>query len=315
MSQDDSSERAGENVRRENLREPRDSWFDRVKVALGLKPAASIRADLEDALGEADADDEDGFTQEEKRILRNLLAARDIRVQDVMVPRGSVVGLPETATIADLKAALSSAGHSRLPVYGETLDDPKGMIHIRDVFARIDAINPHSRISDMALMRPVLFAPGTKPALDLLLEMQRKRIHMALVIDEYGATDGLVSLEDLVEIIVGDIEDEHDVIEDPEIVRLPDGGIEISAQAGLDVVARLVESEIDPPSEDHDIETIGGYVTALAGRVPRSGEVIEAPGGLLFTVLDGDSRRLKRVRVIPSIAELPTGPAASSPGA
>jgi CBS domain containing-hemolysin-like protein len=307
MSQDDSSERNVETGRREITR---DSWFERVKTALGLKPAASIRADLADALDESDPDDGDGFTQEEKRILRNLLAARDIRVQDVMVPRGSVIGVSENAPLAELKALFSSAGHSRLPVYGETLDDPKGMIHIRDLFTRIDTLDPRQTLAGMDLMRPVLFAPGTKPALDLLLEMQRKRIHMALVIDEYGATDGLVSLEDLVEIIVGDIEDEHDIIEDLEIVRLPEGGIEISAQAGLDVVARLLDIEIDPPSEDHDIGTIGGYVTALASRVPGEGEVIEAPGGVLFTVLDGDSRRLKRLRVLPP--KLDTGNAVAS---
>lgn len=295
MSQDDTPERAAEAQKRE--KDNREGWLERLKVALGLKPAASIRDDLEDALDELENRETDDFTGEEKRILRNLLTARDIRVQDVMVPRGSVIGVSESASFADLRALFTSAGHSRLPVYGETLDDAKGMIHIRDMFAKLDEIDQGASVADTGLMRPVLFAPGSMPALDLLLEMQGKRIHMALVIDEYGATDGLVSLEDLIEIIVGEIEDEHDIVEDPEIERLEGGVIAINAQASVDVVASLLGVEIEPAHEEHDIGTIGGYVTALLGRVPKPGESVTAPNGLAFTILDGDPRRLKRLRI------------------
>ncbi len=307
MSADDSAERPSpaEAPRKDAAKDRNDSrhdsrndsWFERFKLALGLKAPASIRDDLEDALEGSQEGKTDDFTGEEKRILRNLLTARDIRVQDVMVPRGSIVGISSGASFGEMRALFALAAHSRLPVYSETLDDPEGMIHIRDMFARLEEIDLATKVADTGLVRPVLFAPGSMPALDLLLEMQAKRIHMALVIDEYGATDGLVSLEDLLEIIVGEIEDEHDVIEDPELEKLEDGAIAINANAAVDEVARLMGVELEPASDEHDIGTIGGYVTAHLGRVPVPGEVVSAPGGLVFTILEGDSRRLKRVRV------------------
>lgn len=303
MSDDSSSDKPTlPELRKEAAPAARDSWFDRFKVALGLKAPASIRDDLEDALEEAEEQGSDDFSQEEKRILRNLLTARDIRVQDVMVPRGSIVALAEDASFAELRALFMSAEHSRVPVYAETLDDPKGMIHIRDVFARLEKIPLEAKVSDIGLIRPVLFAPGSMLALDLLLEMRAKHIHMALVIDEYGATDGLVSLEDLLEIIVGDIEDEHDIAEDHAIEHHADGAVSISAHATIEDVARLMQIDFEPESEEHEIETIGGYVTALLGRVPAKGEKIDAPNGVVFTVLEGDSRRLKRIRIAPPVA-------------
>lgn len=306
MSQDDPTDRTvSETARREPPKEHRDSWIDRFKTALGLRAPASIRDDLEEALDESEEGTTDDFTREEKRILRNLLTARDIRVQDVMVPRGSIVGISDGATFGELRALFALAAHSRLPVYTESLDDPKGMIHIRDMFARLDEIDLAARVADIELIRPVLFAPGSMPALDLLLEMQGKRIHMALVIDEYGSTDGLVSLEDLLEIIVGEIEDEHDIIEDPEIETLADGVIAINANAPVDEVAKLMSIELEPASDEHDIGTIGGYVTAFLGRVPVPGEVVTSPSGLVFTIIEGDSRRLKRVRIAPAPTTAP----------
>ncbi|MCA1952980.1 MAG: hemolysin family protein [Hyphomicrobiales bacterium] len=294
MSQEDGPERASASLRE------RESWLDRFKTALGLRPAASIRDDLEDALDESEAGDTTEFSAEEKRILRNILDARGQRVQDVMVPRGSIIAISEMATLAELRARFTSAGHSRLPVYGETLDDPKGMVHLRDMFARLDELDPAARIGEIGLVRPVLFAPGSMPALDLLLEMQRKRIHMALVIDEYGATDGLISIEDILEIIVGDIEDEHDVVEDLAIEMLPGGGIAINAQAPLDEVEQRLGISLAVEGEDVDIGTIGGYVTAFLGRVPEPGETVTAPNGLQFVILEGDQRRIRRLQVLDS---------------
>lgn len=295
MSSDDSAERTGGTEARGRS----ESWISRIKLALGLKPAASIRNDLEDALEEQDAGDDDDFSTEERRILRNLLTARGKRVQDVMVPRGAIIGISDEARFEDLRVLFASAGHSRVPVYGETLDDPKGMIHIRDMFAKMQSIEAGTAIGKAALVRPLLFAPGSMPALDLLLDMQAKRIHMALVIDEYGATDGLVSLEDLIEIIVGDIEDEHDIVEDPNIEPLADGAYAIDARASLERVSALMGVEFAAPSEEHDIETVGGYVTAFLGRVPAKGETMEGPNGLMFTVVDGDPRRLRRIQIAP----------------
>ena len=308
MSQDESVERQAERPAASEARakdQPKEGWFDRMKVALGLKAAPSIRDDLEDALEEISDSDDDDFSVEERRILRNLLAARDRRVQDVMVARGAIIGVSDGVTFDSLREIFASAGHSRMPVYGETLDDPKGMIHIRDVFAKLDAIEGNTPISKTALVRPVLFAPGSMPALDLLLDMQAQRIHMALVIDEYGATDGLVSMEDLIEIIVGEIEDEHDVTEDPQVETLANGAIAINGFASLTLVGELLDIELEAPSEDHDIETIGGYVTARLGRVPARGEKIDDPSGLRFTVLDGDKRRLKRLKIARMERELP----------
>jgi CBS domain containing-hemolysin-like protein len=293
MSQDDSDKTLREGPRAE-------SWFDRFKVALGLKPAGSIRDDLEDALEEGEASSDDDFSVEEKRILRNLLTARDRRVQDVMVPRSAILAISDDATFAELRALFAEAAHSRLPVYVETLDDPRGMIHIRDMFARLDSIPLDARVRDIDLIRPVLFAPGSKPALDLLLEMQAKRIHMALVIDEYGATDGLVSMEDLIEIIVGEIEDEHDIDEDSGVERLSDGGLAINAHATLDEVAALMKVTFEPISEEHEIGTIGGYVTAFLGRVPSVGESVATDNGLIFRILEGDSRRIRRLSITPA---------------
>ncbi len=303
MSSDDSSEKAG--APEISRKEPRESWLDRFRVALGLKNPASIRAELADAIEEShdDTSSEDAFTGQEKRILRNLLAARDKRVQDVMVPRGSIIAIADDARVAELRELFMSAGHSRLPVYTETLDEPLGMIHIRDFFARLETVDLDTLVKDIGLVRPVLFAPASMPALDLLVEMQGKHIHMAMVIDEYGGTDGLVSIEDLLEIIVGEIEDEHDIVEDSEVVRLEDGAIEISAQAPIAEVAGLLGIELAAPSDDHEIETIGGYVTAMLGRVPTQGEVVSPPGGLTFTILEGDARRVRRLRVAPTPAE------------
>lgn len=303
MSSDDGSEKAG--APEISRKEPRESWFDRFRVALGLKNPASIRAELADAIEEShdDTSSEDAFTGQEKRILRNLLAARDKRVQDVMVPRGSIIAIADDARVAELRELFMSAGHSRLPVYTETLDEPLGMIHIRDFFARLETVDLDTLVKDIGLVRPVLFAPASMPALDLLVEMQGKHIHMAMVIDEYGGTDGLVSIEDLLEIIVGDIEDEHDIVEDSEVVRLDDGAIEINAQAPITEVAGLLGIELAAPSDDHEIETIGGYVTAMLGRVPTQGEIVSPPGGLTFTILEGDARRVRRLRAAPTPAE------------
>src|SRR5918994_1414527 len=211
----------------------RDHWYDRVLIRLGLKPRDSIRHDLEDALEEAVEDTD--FSPQERAMLKNVLSFHRIRVDDVMVPRADIVAVSADTNLGELLNLFRTAGHSRLPVYGETLDDPKGMVHIRDFLdflaARADTRASRRRrtgagaapvppslgrvdlsmtLNAAKILRPVLFVPRSMPAVDLLVRMQPTRTHMALVIDEYGGTDGLVSIEDLVEMVVGDIEDEHD---------------------------------------------------------------------------------------------------------
>jgi CBS domain containing-hemolysin-like protein len=222
---------------------PQESWLDRVKQALGLAEPGSIRDDIEDALQEPSVASD--FSPKERLILANVLGMHEIRVADVMTPRARIIAVNESATLAELLELFRSESHARLPVYGETPDDPKGMVHIRDFLAFIGEGDPPlaeaprklaTLLKDAPLLRPVLFVPPSTPALDLLVRMQSKRVHMALVIDEYGETDGLVTMEDLVETIVGDIEDEHDTPKPNTLEQLDATRLLAAAEANLDEV-------------------------------------------------------------------------------
>lgn len=250
-------------------------------------------------------------------MLKNVLSFHRIRVEDVMVPRADIVAVAADTNLGELLSLFRTAGHSRLPVYGETLDDPKGMVHIRDfldfIAMRADGgaseagaeaplpslgqIDLSMALSSANILRPVLFVPRSMPAIDLLVRMQATRTHMALVIDEYGGTDGLVSIEDLVEMVVGDIEDEHDEDATLTIVPAADGTYIADARASLDEVRDVLGLDLTEEEGAEDIDTIGGFIVTLAGRVPSRSEVIEGPSGLEFEVLDADPRRVKRLRV------------------
>ncbi len=290
------------------------SLFERLRGLLGLQ-AASARDDIEEAL--ADSESQTDFTAKERVILRNVMALHDVRVEDVMAPRADVVALSLDASVAEALGVFRTSGHSRLPVYHETLDDPRGMIHVRDF---LDFLAAHSAfgliaaeaeasgafdmqtpLSQTPLVRGVLFAPPSMPALDLLARMQASHIHIALVIDEYGGTDGLVSMEDIVEKIVGDIEDEHDEAESEQITRGPDGKFTVEARAKLDEVTQTVGLDVREIEGVDDIDTLGGLVAAIAGRVPARGEIVIGPQGFEFEVLDADPRRIKRVRIHPPV--------------
>ncbi|MBF9233138.1 hemolysin family protein [Microvirga alba] len=295
----------------------RDHWYDRLLIRLGLKTRDSIREDLEDALSETVEDPD--FSPKERAMLKNVLSFHRIRVDDVMVPRADIVAVAIDTTLGDLLNLFRSAGHSRLPVYGDTLDDPKGMVHIRDfldfIAMRADAGASESGASDDTpppslgqidlsqtlasanILRPVLFVPRSMPAIDLLVRMQATRTHMALVIDEYGGTDGLVSIEDLVEMVVGDIEDEHDDATEIMIVPNPDGTFTADARASLDEIKESLGIDLTDEDSAEDIDTIGGFIVTLAGRVPSRNELILGPGNLEFEVLDADPRRVKRLRI------------------
>src|SRR5665213_691935 len=237
------TERAAADHAAASSREPPGGLFDRLRALFGLG-SASVRDDLEDALIGAGAGAD--FTPQERTILTNVLGLHDVRVADVMVPRADIIALGIDAPLSEVLSLFRTAGHSRLPVHGGTLDDPRGMVHIRD-FVDYLAAEPQFGLSPGAskiaadsadadpklgmrlplshanILRPVLFAPPSMPALDLLVKMQASHTHMALVIDEYGGTDGLVSIEDVVEAIVGDIEDEHDEADAREIAQTADG--------------------------------------------------------------------------------------------
>ena len=315
MSEATQDER-GEALRRPSSRDQSPRLFERLRGLFGLAPG-SVRDDIEDAIDESAAAE---FTPQERAILKNVLALHDVRVADVMVPRADVVSISMDATLREVLDLFRTAGHSRLPVYAETLDDPRGMIHIRDllVFLASDprfglVADPQATaasgaaegldtpLSDANILRPVLFAPPSMPALDLLLRMQMSRTHMALVIDEYGGTDGLVSIEDVVESIVGDIEDEHDETETP-IHPAGGGAFVIEARAPLDDVSEAVGFDFASLGEAEEVDTIGGLVTASAGRVPIRGEVLKGPGGFEYEILDADPRRIKRLKLLPLAA-------------
>ncbi len=302
------------------------SWLDRVLHGLRLRGAQSIREDLADALSVSTPTAE--FSPQERAMLQNVLKLRTLRVDDVMVPRADIVAVSAELTLGELLQVFRTAGHSRLPVYGETLDDPRGMVHIRDfldfIAASAEGGNRSGRrrktvpaanqlagidlslpLSAAKILRPVLYAPPTMPAIDLLARMQATRTHMALVIDEYGGTDGLASIEDIVEMIVGNIEDEHDDEEGPILVENRDGTFTADARADLDEVSQALGMPILGGEISEEVDTLGGLLIVLAGRVPARGEVVNGLSGLEFEVLDADARRIKRVRIVRHSAAAP----------
>ena len=286
--------------------------FDRLRALFGMH-GPSVREDIEDALEESATSDD--FTPQERLILKNVLSLHELRVADVMVPRADIVSARADATLAEVLSIFRTAGHSRIPVYGDTLDDPRGMVHIRDFVdflarvadpagapdpAKLSGLNGVDLTTPLSLariLRPVLFAPPSMPALDLLVKMQATRTHIALVIDEYGGTDGLVSIEDIVETIVGDIEDEHDLDETPQIEAAADGSFVIDARASLDAVEQALDAPMDTLVDLEEVDTIAGLVSALAGHVPARGEIIRLGAALDCEVLDADPRRVKKIRI------------------
>jgi CBS domain containing-hemolysin-like protein len=313
---------------------------------IGLR-SPSLREMLEaDLKGEAEADAAAAFSNEEREMLRRLLRFGGSRVDDIMVPRADIIALEESDTLAELLRTFGEAGVSRIPLFSETLDDPRGMIHVKDLFrwltreAADDAVNTRvavaspvgetgeessapaqqldfgrvdlSRpITSAKIRRPVLYVPPSMPATNLLIRMQSTRIHMALVVDEYGGTDGLVTIEDLVEQIVGDIEDEHDVAEAAHIIIEPKVGLVASARTPIKQLEEHLGIKLLKPEEEEDIDTLGGLMFALLGRVPVRGELVRHPSGLELEVLDADARRLKKVKIHqPRVVDPPPAPEA-----
>jgi CBS domain containing-hemolysin-like protein len=252
----------------------------------------NLRESLEDVL-EEEAGNDESLTGEELHMLRNLLGFKDVRVEDVMVPRADITAVDEKTSLEDLGGLFTESGHSRLPVYKQSLDYPIGMVHIKDLVVMLAGKAP--KVPLKALIRDILFAPPSMPALDLLLRMQASRSHMALVVDEYGGTDGLVTIEDLIEEIVGEIEDEYDDQDGPQIVTR--SGDILEAQARLPIDQLEEKLGITLVDEDEDIDTLGGLVFTLAGRVPQRGEMIIHKNGIEFEVRDADPRRIKTLRI------------------
>ena len=297
-----------------------ENWLVRaVRTLFGWKPHTA-RADLKDIL-DAMSPGESGFSPEESRMLRNILGLRERRVGDVMVPRADIVAIQQDIKLGELVRVFEGAGHSRLVVYNDTLDDPVGMVHIRDLIAfmtaraavdpeknarrkkplpaglDLKAVNLGMPLSATKIVREILFVPPSMRVIDLLARMQATRIHLALVVDEYGGTDGLASIEDIVEQIVGEIADEHDEDERPAIAQQPDGSFVADARATIEDVVGVVGNDFDVGEAAEEVDTIGGYLVTRAGRLPVRGEIVPGPGLFEFEVLDADPRRVKRVRI------------------
>lgn len=295
------------------------SWFRRLAANLGFSTSASLRETLERAIAEADG--ENPLSLQERTMLLNILDFGGLRVSEVMVPRADIVAISEDQTISALLRLFSEEEHSRIPVYRSSLDDPIGMVHIKDAMnwatshasipgtsftygsaeetqeLDLGLLDLNKTIAEAGLVREVLFVPPSMPAVDLLARMRAKQIHLALVVDEFGGTDGLVSFEDLVEEIIGDIADEHDTDEQP-LISVEGDAFVASARAPIEAVEKVLGSTLTSPGAMDEVDTLGGLVMTMVGRIPKRGHVISHPSGIAFEVLEASPRRVHKIRII-----------------
>lgn len=337
-----SSDEGGSPPRPETSGRTHTSFWARAARILRPPQTSSLREDLTDAL-KADAGTSDVFTPEERAMLHNILRFREVRVEDVMVPRVDIEAVDQNISIGELMVLFEESGRSRMPVYCETLDDPRGMVHIRDLLSYVTKQARNKRrngsraassageksvadkadksdkadktpraaktdfdlgrvdlsktVAECGIVRSILFVPPSMLASDLLSRMQTARTQIALVIDEYGGTDGLVSHEDIVEMVVGDIDDEHDD-EEAMFSRMSDDVLVADARVELEEIAEAIGPDFEIREKLDDVDTLGGLIFAALGRIPARGEVVQALSGFEFHILDADPRRIKRVRIV-----------------
>lgn len=274
-------------------------------MLFGGNSEPSLREQIEEVIDEAEEEGAErrgssivgDLSPIERKMLRNLLHFGEQTVDDVAVPRGEIIAISESASFEEIVAIFADAGHSRLPVYRETLDEVVGMIHVKDVFAVLAEGRTPPPLLD--LLRQPLYVPQSMGVLDLLAEMRAKRTHLAIVIDEYSGTDGLVTIEDLVEEIVGEIEDEHD--DEPTALFVPDaeGCWDADARAELDDIGEVIDPRL--AEVDEDVDTLGGLAAVLAGHVPAVGEVLHHPSGWRIEITEADEKRVHRLRLHPPV--------------
>ena len=251
-----------------------------------------LREEIEELIEEHQ--EEEPIDPHERRLLRNILNLHELSASSVMVPRADIFALADDTPFAEITKRMVEQGHSRVPVYHDSLDDVIGMLHIKDLLPYAVDNKP---VALKQIVRKVLFAAPSMPVLDLLLQMRLSRVHMALVVDEFGGIDGLVTIEDVIEEIVGEIEDEHDDADRPKIVERPDGSIIADGRTPIGALDGRFDAPLLIPDSEEDVTTLGGLVGSLAGHVPVRGEIIKHPAGIEFEVLDADPRRVKRLRV------------------
>ncbi len=277
----------------------RTRFQQRLRQLLGRRgPEQTVRESIAELVQEAaDAQQAGGeapeLDRQERVLIANVLRLRGMMADDVMIPRADIIAMDVDVTLDQALDQIRREGHSRLPVYREQLDEIVGMVHIKDVFAYVG--RPEAFKLEAILRRPLLVAPQI-PVLDLLLQMRQARMHLALVVDEYGGIDGLVTIEDLVEEIVGDIADEHDEVMGPLVVERADGALDLDARLPIEDFEARFGPVLTEDERDADIDTVGGLVFTLAGRVPSRGEVLTHSSGLEFRILDADARRIRRLR-------------------
>ena len=262
------------------IRRPRDS--------------ESLRETIDEMIEKPSPEGSDPLSAHERVLIGNILKVHNRTAADVMVPRIDIVALDVETPFSEVVKCMVEQGHSRVPVYRATLDDVIGFIHVKDVLGPV-AERQHTKLSPM--LRKVLFVAPSLPTLDLLVQMRQARTHIAMVVDEFGGIDGLVTIEDLIEEIVGEIEDEHDVADGPHLTERADGTLIVDARTPIEVLEQRQRTRLRPTAEPEEVDTLGGLVSSLAGRVPKRGEVIGHPSGMEFEVLDADPRRIKRLRV------------------
>lgn len=287
------------------------SLWNRIKGLMALR-TVSLRDDLQVALEDTGSAETADFSESERAILQNVLKLANVSVDDVMVERSDIHAVASDINLGTLLARFRQVGHSRLPVYEDGLDNILGFIHIKDALAKItepvtdpDKDVPvkllstalRQKIGRLGIMRTAMFVPTFMPAADLLQSMRASRTHMAIVVDEYGGTDGLVTIEDLLEAVVGEIADEHDEAEQAMIRKVGEDTYVANARAELDDVKALIGPDFDPGEHAEDVDTIGGLVFDLAGYVPKRGEKVIKLEGFEFEILAADSRRIKRLRI------------------
>lgn len=278
-------------------------WRGLKSLIFGGDQEESLRDQLEDAIdrheGDPGPDAKGDLTPLERQMVRNLLHFGERDAGDVGVPRADIIAVEERTTFDHLVQIFAEAGHSRLPVYRETLDQIIGMVHIKDVF-NILATGAEHPATIAGLIRDPLYVPMSRGALDLLADMRQKRVHLAIVLDEYSGTEGLVTIEDLIEEIVGEIEDEHDDAPQALLVPLDGGAWDADARVGLEEVGRAVDPLLEEAEDD--VDTLGGLTAVLAGQVPPVGTCIDHPSGWRIEVTEADERRIHRLRLHPAVA-------------
>jgi len=275
-----------------------DRSFARLRNFLRLvrrpRNGDSLRETIDEMMEEPSADGPHPLSEHERVLIGNILKVHGRTAADVMVPRVDIVALDVETSFPEVVRCMVEQGHSRVPVYRETLDDVIGFVHVKDMLGPA-AERRQTKLSPM--LRKVLFVAPSLLILDLLVQMRQARTHIAMVVDEFGGIDGLVTIENLIEEIVGDIEDEHDVAGGPSLTERADGTLIADARTPIEVLEERQGTRLRPTGEQEEVDTLGGLVSSLAGRVPKRGEVIAHPSGIEFEVLDADPRRIKRLRV------------------